>query len=418
MNIKHTMSALVFAAAASSASGLTLEELAARMDKLEKKVSAYEKKYGPLESSAPSNKMSMPRPSAGSKSGYATDADIDAAYLNESNSGGSGGWWEKTSIGGYGEMHLNTGDKDQIDFHRWVLFVNHRFTDKIKFFSEFELEHSLAGGAPDGEDGKPGEVELEQAYVEFDFENGASARVGQFLVPVGILNETHEPDTFFGVERNNVEKNILPATWWEGGFGGTKNFDNGVGVDVAAHSGLQVDPANGNIRSGRQKVASFSDPDVAVTGRVRYNGVPGLQLTGFAQYQNDISAGLGDDDSAILLGASAIYQTGGFGLRALAAHWNISGDQFEDNDTDEQFGYYVEPSYTWALGGDKRVGVFGRYNYYEYAKSNALKEVDEITLGVNFWPTDNVVLKADYTQIDEKGKSGNETFNFGFGYSF
>ena len=86
------------------------------------------------------------------------EEDLDAAY----NNGSVGSeWFNNVSIGGYGELHLNLNqdDDNEIDFHRWVLFINHRFSDKINLYSEFELEHSLAG------DGKPGEVELEQAYL-------------------------------------------------------------------------------------------------------------------------------------------------------------------------------------------------------------------------------------------------------------
>ena len=45
--------------------------------------------------------------------------------------------------------------------------------------------------------GTPGEVELEQAYLEFDLNSGLHSRAGVFLLPVGILNETHEPPTFY-----------------------------------------------------------------------------------------------------------------------------------------------------------------------------------------------------------------------------
>ena len=124
----------------------------------------------------------------------------------------------KTHIGGYGELHYNnlekddgSGDKDEVDFHRFVLFTSHQFSDSIRFFSELEVEHSIAG------DGQVGEVELEQAYIEWDMANNKTAKAGLFLMPVGILNETHEPDTFYGTERNAVEKNIIPATWWEAG---------------------------------------------------------------------------------------------------------------------------------------------------------------------------------------------------------
>ena len=109
-------------------------------------------------------------------------------------------WTDKTNIGGYGETHLNLGRKDEIDFHRFVLFISHRYNDRIHFFSELELEHSIAG------DGQAGEIELEQAYVDVNLNENHTLRAGLFLIPVGILNETHEPDTFYGVERNPIEK--------------------------------------------------------------------------------------------------------------------------------------------------------------------------------------------------------------------
>jgi hypothetical protein len=70
-------------------------------------------------------------------------------------------WVEKTKVGGYGEHHFNRFDDkdDSVDAHRFVMFFSHQFSDDVRFFSEIELEHGLSG------DGKPGEVELEQAYI-------------------------------------------------------------------------------------------------------------------------------------------------------------------------------------------------------------------------------------------------------------
>lgn len=135
-------------------------------------------------------------------------------------------------LGGYGEHHYNNyrgtnGDDDQVDAHRFVLFFGYDFSDRIRFFSEFELEHSLAG------EGKPGEVELEQAFIQFDTSKSTRLTAGLFLVPVGILNETHEPDTFYGVERNALESTIVPATWWETGVMFSQDLGQGLSYDVA-----------------------------------------------------------------------------------------------------------------------------------------------------------------------------------------
>ncbi len=412
MKLRFTLSALIIGLSATAASGVTLEELSARLNSLENKVQTYEKRFGPLEQQN-RDTISMPEtvPSSSVVAAPSDGTSIDDLFL-----GGGGGnrWYEKTSIGGYGELHLNTGDKDQIDFHRWVLFVNHRFNDRVKLFSEFELEHSVAG------DGKPGEVELEQAYIEFDLDQGLSAKAGVFLVPVGILNETHEPNTFYGVERNNVESRIIPSTWWEGGVGLTKNFDNGVGLDFAVHSALNVPTAGSSafsIRSGRQKVAEADATNWAATGRIRYNNGNGLSLSGFANFQSDIASENSEDNSALLLGAAAQYQAGGFGFRALFSHWDIDGASFEAADADSQWGYFLEPSYRWSFENGSSVGVFGRYSNYEFV-SGSRSEIEEYTVGVNYWPIDNVVLKADYNVLKEDGAADNKTLNFGVGYSF
>ena len=121
-----------------------------------------------------------------------------------------------THVGGYGELHYNNledgndSKSRSVDFHRFVLFFAHEFNDDIRFFSEVEIEHAFISDENDGSgNGSPGEVELEQAYIEFDIYDDMQIKGGIFLVPVGILNETHEPPTFYGVERNPIEKNII-----------------------------------------------------------------------------------------------------------------------------------------------------------------------------------------------------------------
>ncbi len=323
--------------------------------------------------------------------------DIDAAFNSGSTNYG-GDWFKNTTIGGYGELHLNLNDDgdNEIDFHRWVLFINHRFSDRITLNGEFELEHSLAG------DGKPGEVELEQAYIDIAFDSGTHLKAGLFLLPVGTLNETHEPDTFYGVERNPIEKNIIPTTWWEAGLALNGSTEGGLSWEVAAHSGLNV-PDNYKIRSGRQKVAEAVAEDAAVTARLTYSG-SGFSVAGFAQYQSDITQGR-DDADATLLGATLDANMGAFRLRGLIASWDIGGAAAAAAGADEQWGYYIEPSYKLS----DKLGVFARYNEWEDYSGDH----DAFTVGVNYWPIENVVFKADYTDSDS-----DESINLGVGYSF
>ena len=317
------------------------------------------------------------------------------------------------------------------------LFFGHEFTDDIRFFSEFELEHALtkdtacsatapAGGFTGGEvicDGStaPGEVELEQAYLEFDLmDDMLQARGGVFLLPVGILNETHEPNTFYGVERNDVESIIIPATWWAGGAGIGGRHANGISWDLAVHEGLKM-PTSGSsafrVRSGRQKTSEASAEDLAWSGRLRYTGIPGLELAASANYQTDASQVSGDGlDSGLLLETHLVYTKGPFGLRALYAQWDFDGTAVAAADADRQTGWYIEPSF--RVRND--VGLYTRYEDIEAARSQ--DRFDQWEVGVNYWPHEDVVLKADYRSRDhdltaEAGRDF-DAFDLGIGYQF
>ena len=324
-----------------------------------------------------------------------------------------------TKLGGYGELHLNmlenqlTGEESNIlDLHRFVLFLQHDFTDRLRFNAELEIEHALSGGDA------PGEVELEQAYIEYDWAQRHSLKAGVFLVPVGILNETHEPPTFYGVERNPVEKNIIPTTWWEGGVAFTGGFAEAFRYDFAAHSGLYT-TADDNyaIRAGRQKVAKARFDSQAYTGRLRWLGIPGLELSASVQYQQDIT-----QETDPLAGGAWLYsghvawQREHFGLRALYADWTLDGEGPEAIGADRQTGWYIEPS--WRF--NEQWGVFARYNSWDNMGGNASdSEYTQWDVGVNYWLHPNVVFKLDYQDQDAPdGKNELDGWNLGVGYQF
>jgi len=202
------------------------------------------------------------------------EAAAEAFETAQTSSSGSS-WSDRTTVGGYGELHYNNlsdnndtvgGDNslDRVDFHRFVLYFGHEFTDNIRFFSEIELEHAVSG------DGEDGEVELEQAWIEMDINDNNRFRAGLDILPIGIINPTHEPNTFYGVERNKVETEIIPATWWEAGLGFNGEIAPGWNYDIVAHGGL-LSPTTGSStlrpRSGRSKVSNADDQDIAFTGR-------------------------------------------------------------------------------------------------------------------------------------------------------
>jgi len=340
----------------------------------------------------------------------ATASAVESATQRSDTYAKVADWAERTQIGGYGEIHYNNkenGNTDQIDAHRFVMYLAHDFNDRVRFFSEVELEHSLAG------DDKPGEVELEQAYIEWDYADHHSARFGLFLIPVGILNETHEPETFYGVERNNVESRIIPSTWWESGVMLGGEIAPGLSYDFGVHSGLETDAFD--VRGGRQKSAEAVAEEFAYTGRLKYTGIAGLELAATINYQEDLLQGLvagADEASGLLYETHAAYQAGPFGLRALYAQWDIDGDQAQAAGRDEQKGWYVEPS--WRL--TPKLGIFTRFSEWDTQAGDSVDtEVEQFDVGFNYWLVENVVLKADWS--DQQNGDG-DSFNLGLGWSF
>ncbi len=328
----------------------------------------------------------------------------------------------RATIGAYGEMHYNNledpagNTSKDLSFHRFILFVGYEFSDKIRFFSEIELENSLVEDTADGSG--PGEIELEQAYIEFDLTENMEAKGGLFLIPVGLINETHEPPRFYGVERNIVEKEIIPATWWEGGAVlsgrmGTTGFSYDLAVTSGLDSGVEI-------RDGRQKVAKANANDLAYTSRLKYTGTAGVELSGTLQYQSDMTQGLDPTiGSATLLEVHVIYDIGPVNLRALYAGWDIdvSNAATAINKTkNKQDGYYLESSWKFV----KSAGVYARYNVWDNGGFGDTEKI-KTEIGISYWPHEDVVLKFDI-QSEDYGDtvkaSEADGFNLGIGYQF
>lgn len=345
-----------------------------------------------------------------------TGEQMEKLAISNKPSGSS--WADKTKLGGYGELHYNSLDgkggaasKDELDLHRFVLFFGHEFNPRMRFFSELEVEHSIAG------ESKKGEIELEQAYVEFDLNANHRAKAGLFLVPVGMLNETHEPPTFYGVERNPVEKDIIPATWWAGGVALSGQLGNGFSYDLALHEGLATTAAkNYKPRDGRQKTSEANAKKLAATGRMKWTAIPGIELGGAVQHQSDITQGMdATAGSANLYELHGIVNRGPFGLKALYAQWDLAGSGPKAKGADKQTGWYVEPSFKLS----EEWGLFARYNLWDNAAGDSVaSKKKQVDVGVNYWPHPDVVIKADYQRQDNDDGKNQNGFNLGVGYQF
>ena len=361
----------------------------------------------------------------------------------------SNSWTDRTTIGAYGEALYNNETSNsatkELDIQRFVIYLNHEFNENLRFVSELEVEHSFI--ADDAR--APGAIELEQAYLEWDYSRNHSVLAGMHLVPMGIMNETHEPNTFYGVERNRIESRIIPSTYRVNGIKFAGQLGGGFSYDLGIHEGLFFESGNGSelaIRDSRQSGARAEMDSPAYTGRLRYTGIPGLELGVSMQYQSDMTqdassrGNIGRDGvidvmgntvdglSGLLTEAHLVYQSGAWGFRALIAEWNIDDaiESVANNDLsnnglgrDRQYGFYLEPSYRIS----EKLGAFYRFERTnERAGSNLGAAHDSATsrslIGLNYWLTDNTVLKFDYQFEDDDKNRDIDGFNLGLGWQF
>lgn len=364
----------------------------------------------------------------------------DVDKLNESSSEDTDSALDKLRIGGYGDVHANFSngsESDETDFHRLVLYLGYDFSDWIKFHSETELEHASTDD---------GYVLLEQAYVDFLLSDAMNVRTGRVLAPVGIVNKKHEPTLFNGVERPNFSKYIIPTTWSTDGIGLFGNLNPAVSYEAYVVAGMDGDSfSSSGIRNGRMQ-SRQSLNEVAFTGRLDFrpfeqalantNQSLRFGLSGYVGGLDNVNGGggSGKDGEMALTSADFEYSVGRFDVRGVVAHTNIDGAaNFGGGVADEMFGWYLEGAYhiwpdLWKTGklAKSDATVFVRYEEYDTQDKmpsgvarDPAKDVEEVTLGVNFFPVPNFVVKADY-QISEdaSGNDRNDLFNMGVGWTF
>ena len=347
-----------------------------------------------------------------------------------------------TTIGGYGEVHYSNsstaGSPGQVNLARFVLFIGHRFNGRLSLRSELEVEDAKVAGGESG-----GEVALEQAYLDYRLCEPFTLRAGLFLLPIGIINETHEAPTFNGVSRPSFDEVILPSTWREIGIGALGAVPGIRGLRYRAYvvNGLLAAgfDAESGIRGGRQegRQASFANP--ALTGRLEWSR-PGLKLGGSVYYggsaNRDSTLGTGTFAAPIsLLAADARYDVGAFAFRAEVANLSIRdagriNTTFGNGVGRRIAGWYAEGSFNLlraiAPASAQALNGFVRYERYDTQAAVSAGTIRDLTLarrittfGFTYKPLWNVAFKADYQLRRNRAHSAeDEVFALGLGYQF
>lgn len=352
------------------------------------------------------------------------------------------GLGQRLTFHGYGELHYNNPrsgskvpkgtDAAAMDFHRMVWGLTFHFNDRMSLHTEVDFEHAAR------------EMELEYAYLDFLVNPIVNVRAGAMLMPVGPLNEFHEPPLFYSVERPYVETHIIPTTWQEGGAGLFGSVIPGLKYRIYVVSGLNANGfrSDSGIRNGRGRVAGGSGgalvtgEKLAYVGRFEYVGIPGLSL-GTSLYRGGTNQ---QKESALHGTAVAIiegdirYKVAGLDLRGVFAQINVKGadrisTKVGQTIGEEMIGWYLEGAYDLfrliAPQLDQSTVIFVRYedfDTHDQVPSGFTKDRTNdrqiVAAGLAYYPHPDIAFKADVENWEDATDDTGTRFNLGLAYQF
>jgi hypothetical protein len=343
------------------------------------------------------------------------------------------------TLGAYGEITYNQPESDngELDIQRMVILLGYNFNNKVQFISEIEFEHVQ-------------EVFVEQAFINYSVADNVSLRGGLMLVPMGIVNEYHEPTTFNGTERPAIDGNIVPTTWREIGVGVSGRIPavslgyqayifNGFKSTVSDNEGGAIGLLKGSngLRGGRQKGIQSTVDSPTLSTKLDYYGLPGLRIGlagyfGKTQAEDEIESLEGSTIGISMIGLDARYRYKKFSARGSFIYASLNDTKAYNDLTGKDLGsalrgYYVEAAYNLlATSANQKLVAFTRYeNYDTHDKTDGIPTNDaynrtDITTGLSYHIAPGVVVKGDYQFRDNKTDDGNvkNRLNFGIGVWF
>ena len=371
------------------------------------------------------------------------------------------------SIGGYGEMLFESSDRTRedgtlsgarprADLLRAVFYIGHKFSPALLFNSEIEFEHSgvrdvgavavdLLSG--EGEAELTGEATMEFAYLDWQSSRAFGVRAGKVLVPMGLVNEQHEPPVFFGARRPDTERFVIPSTWSAAGAGFFGETASGLEWRAYLVEGLNAShfDAARAVREGRQGASQSLFTHPAITGRVDWKGTPGL-LVGVSGYTGDAwqdaNPAAGPLHARVTMyDVHARWQWNGLDVRGLYAGGSLGdagalSDELGLTGNDRLgrifAGAYAEAAYdvaprlspgtAWMLAPYVRAEWLDTQvdddEIFPGANNDPALERTILTFGLALKPHPNVVLKADREQRSNTADSETSRWNVALGWLF
>ena len=323
------------------------------------------------------------------------------------------------SIGGYGEMYYSTTNSDddmqdssETQVKRLITYLGYKFSDNIILNTEIEYEGGGVTASGGGD-----EVVIEFMYLDFLVNKNLNFRLGNMLMPVGLINYRHEPTLFTTVQRPQTAKYLIPTTWNESAAMIYGEITDGLEYKLAGVSALQPDDTAGAkwLRSGRGSSFVVKDPGFAGVARLDYRGVNGLL----------VGASLYNDSKITMWDTHLNYENSGARLYGTYTQTKRSGTT--GTQVKEMSGGYINASFdVLSLTSiEKKMPLFVQYESVnpleKLADGTTNSAVNTTTVGINFFPHEQVVLKMDYAMADNdfaNSGTNSDTFSVSMGFIF
>ncbi len=323
----------------------------------------------------------------------------------------------------------------KIDANRFVLLMGYQFDKKTQFVTEWELEHA-------------NEIFLEQAFVKHKLAPNLHLKAGVLLIPMGFVNENHEPNFFSSVLRPVIDVNIIPTTWRDIGVGITGLIPSAslkyqmylVNGLLGYAEGEGIYNAEKTFRSGRQKASKSKLsglPDLSA--KIEYFGNQNFKIglsyylgdSNTDAYQNisrtDLAAVASADSTVILsnmLAVHAMYEVGKIELKGQVVYLNNANTNAYNQKTQSNlganvFGYYAEAAA--KFGELEKSKVFLRianHNSDLGIESNDTFNKYYLTTGYNYLIAKGVIAKTEIQSSDVFSDNRAFAWNTGLGIWF
>ena len=368
------------------------------------------------------------------------------------------------------QNYRNDPSHGKFDIPHAVIYLGYDFGKGWTMGTEIEFEHTGTGSAIENEadeaaewereQEKGGEVELEQFWINKRFSKAINLKMGHIIVPVGLNNAFHEPLNYFTVYRPEGENAILPSTWHDTGVSFWGRYGS-FKYELQMVAGLNAMLFNRDkwIHHGAGSPFEFKPANqYGFAARVDWFATRGLRvgMSGYYgnsahnTYPNDLKGDGKPYDKVkgtVAVGSIDVTLNRWNWIVRGQADYGYVGNTAELNEIKDakahasnspvksamigknavamgiEAGYDVFSQIAKMRSNEKKLYVFGRYEYYDSYIPRGDKDmfdytnVSRLAFGLNYYPLPEIVIKADYSIRNLKTPYNNEpSLNIGVAY--